>query len=110
MIIRIWHGYTTPENAPAYEHLLQTKIFPHIEEKKVKGYRKIELIRRPQGGEIEYITIMWFDSMEDVIAFAGKDFEVAYVLPEAQALLKRFDARSQHYTVVDSRSVSSSGA
>ena len=102
MIIRIWHGYTSPENADAYEQLLRTKIFPVIAAKKVAGYRRIQLLRRPLGAEIEFITMMTFDSMNDVKAFAGDDYETAFVLPEADALLKRYDAKSQHYHLLES--------
>jgi antibiotic biosynthesis monooxygenase (ABM) superfamily enzyme len=104
MILRIWHGYTTPENADAYENLLKTKIFPFIERKNVPGYRRIDLIKRPLHDEFEFITIMLFDSMDDIIKFAGNDYETAVVLPEADALLKRFDAKSQHYELCESLS------
>lgn len=43
--------------------------------------------------------MMWFDSLESVRIFAGKDYEAAVVPPAARALLSRFDARSQHYEV-----------
>ena len=102
MINRIWHGYTTPENADAYEQLLKNKIFPYIAAKKVAGYRQIQFLKRPLGEEIEFITIMAFDSMNDVIAFAGEDYETAFVLPEADALLTRYDAKSQHYELLES--------
>jgi hypothetical protein len=34
-----------------------------------------------------------------VKAFAGDDYETAYVPAEARAVLARFDDRSQHYEV-----------
>jgi heme-degrading monooxygenase HmoA len=97
MIARIWHGWTTPENADNYETLLKTEIFVGIEQKGVSGYRGIQLLRRPQVEEVEFVTIMWFESWEAVKAFAGDNFETAYVPPKARAILKRFDAQSQHY-------------
>jgi antibiotic biosynthesis monooxygenase (ABM) superfamily enzyme len=97
MIKRIWHGYTTPENADAYERLLETEIFPGIEEKKIPGYRSIELYRRTVGDEVEFTTVMSFDTIEDVIAFQGADFETAYVPSAAQKVLKRWDAKSTHH-------------
>ena len=103
MIARVWHGWTTPENADAYETLLKTEIFPGIAAKNVAGYRGIELLRRPAGGEVEFVTIMWFDSLQAVKAFAGEDHETAYVPEKARAVLARFDARSRHYEVRDSR-------
>jgi antibiotic biosynthesis monooxygenase (ABM) superfamily enzyme len=99
MISRIWHGWTTPSNADAYEELLKSEIFVGIRDRQIAGYRGIQLIRRDLGDEIEFVTIMWFDSLEAVRVFAGEDYEAAVVPPKAGALLERFDARSQHYEV-----------
>jgi antibiotic biosynthesis monooxygenase (ABM) superfamily enzyme len=99
MIERIWHGWTVPENADTYENLLKTEIFPGIAAKNVPGYRGIRLLRRPLNVEVEFVTIMRFDSLDDVIRFAGEDYEKAYVPLKAQKVLARFDERSQHYEV-----------
>ncbi len=99
MIGRIWHGWTTPVNADAYEALLKSEIFVGIGERQISGYRGIQLFRRFLGAEVEFVTIMWFDSLEAVRVFAGEDYEVAVIPPKARALLARFDARSQHYEV-----------
>ena len=104
MISRIWRGWTTPQNAEAYENLLRGEIFSGILAKKVAGFRRIELYRAPAGDEVEFVTVMWFDSMDAVKAFAGADYETAVVPPKARALLRRFDARSQHYEVRETRS------
>lgn len=100
MISRIWHGYTTPENATAYEELLLTEIFHTIEEKKINGYRGIQLLKRQLDGEWEFITIMWFENIDAVKQFMGENYETAYVLPQAQKLLSRYDQRSTHYDLV----------
>ena len=99
MISRIWHGWTTPQNADAYESLLKTEIFHGIQNRQIPGFRGIQLLRRDLAEEAEFITIMTFDSIEAVRTFAGEDYEVAVVPPKAQALLARFDARSQHYEI-----------
>ena len=99
MISRVWHGWTTPANADAYESLLKSEIFAGIRNRQIPGYRGIHLLRRSLGDEVEFVTVMWFDSMEAVRAFAGEDFEVAVVPQQARALLARFDERSQHYEV-----------
>ncbi|MHA1996197.1 MAG: antibiotic biosynthesis monooxygenase [Candidatus Hodarchaeales archaeon] len=99
MISRIWHGWTTLENAEAYETLLKSEIFSGIENRQIVGYNGIHLFRRNIGEETEFITIMWFDSLEAIRAFAGEDYEVAVVPPKARRLLSRYDARSQHYEV-----------
>jgi antibiotic biosynthesis monooxygenase (ABM) superfamily enzyme len=99
MIIRVWHGWTTPENADVYENLLTTEIFPGIAAKNIPGYRGIELLRRNVGGEVEFITQMRFDSLQSVKDFQGEDYETAYVPDKARQVLSRFDARSQHYEI-----------
>jgi heme-degrading monooxygenase HmoA len=99
MISRIWHGWTTPANADAYEALLKSEIFAGIQDREIAGYRGIHLLRRDLGDEAEFVTIMWFDSLEGVRTFAGEDYEVAVVPLKARMLLSRFDARSQHYEV-----------
>jgi len=88
-----------PANADAYEALLKSEIFIGIQNRRIAGYRGIQLFRRSLGAEVEFVTVMWFDSLEAVRAFAGEDYEVAVVPPKARALLSRFDARSQHYEV-----------
>lgn len=99
MIKRIWHGWTTPENADAYENLLRTTIFPGIAAKSIPGYRGIELWRRMNGDEVEFTTVMSFDSIDNVIAFQGPDYEAAYVPEAARKVLKRWDERSAHCEV-----------
>ena len=99
MISRIWHGWTSPGNADAYEALLKSEIFVGIRDRQIPGFRGIQLFRRDLGVEVEFVTVMWFDSLDAVRAFAGEDYEVAVVPPKARALLARFDARSQHYEV-----------
>ena len=97
---RIWHGWTTQQNADAYEALLRTEIFPGIEKKNLAGYNAIQLFRRAvDNGEVEFITIMWFASWQAVKDFAGEDFEQAYVPAKARQVLARFDERSQHYEI-----------
>ena len=103
MICRSWHGWTAPANADAYEALLRTEVFPGIARRAIAGYRGIELLRRADGDTVEFVTLMWFDSIADVRAFAGEDYQVAVVPPKARALLQRFDARSAHYEVRQAR-------
>lgn len=99
MICRVWHGWTTKANADAYDQLLRSEVFRGIAARSIRGYHGIELLRRVTGDEVEFVTLMWFDSLEAVRAFAGDDYEQAVVPRAARALLKRFDARSAHYEV-----------
>lgn len=106
MISRIWHGWTSHANADAYEQLLREEIFTGIAARRIPGFIGIDLLRRPMGAAVEFVTIMWFESLEAVRAFAGADHEVAVVPPAARQLLQHFDARSTHYDVRERRSAS----
>ena len=103
MICRIWHGWTKSENADAYENLLRSEIFATIEGRKIAGFRNIDLLRRPLPDRVEFVTIMWFDSLDAVRAFAGTDYETAVVPDKARKLLDSFDERSAHYEVREQR-------
>ena len=96
VIARIWHGWATPENADAYERLLRSHVLPGIHER-VEGFRGAYLLRDDAGDEVEFVTVTLFDSLDAVREFAGDDYEVAVVPPEARRLLSRFDERSRHY-------------
>lgn len=102
-IARVWHGHTSAGDADAYERLLRDEIFTGIADRKIPGFRGIELLRRSVTDGVEFMTIMRFDSLDAVRAFAGADYEAAVVPPAARALLDRFDARSTHYAVVERR-------
>jgi heme-degrading monooxygenase HmoA len=103
VIGRIWHGWTTPQNADKYENLLKEEIFSGIADIGVSGYKRIQLLRGPlDDDEVEFVMIMWFDSWEAVKQFAGEDYERAYVPAAAREVLARFDERSQHYEIKES--------
>jgi len=108
MIARIWHGWTTLNNADKYEVLLKKEIFVGIQNRHIPGFQSIQLLRRETGNEVEFITIMFFDSLNAVREFAGQDYEKAVVPDEARALFSHFDERSQHYEIRAKRTGESS--
>ncbi len=97
MIARIWHGYTKPEHADAYEAMLKPELLPGIS--KVNGFRGSYLLRKPAGEEIEFVTVMLWDSIEAIQAVAGADYETAVVPAERRQYLTRYDAKASHYEV-----------
>jgi len=99
MIARIWHGWTKPENAKAYEEMLRDEIFPSIAARNIKGYRDAELFIHEDGEEVEFVTLLRFESMEAVKEFAGADESKPVIYPKAEALLTRMDERSRHYRI-----------
>ncbi|MFW9768320.1 MAG: antibiotic biosynthesis monooxygenase [Candidatus Thorarchaeota archaeon] len=100
MICRIWHGWTNRDNADAYEELLRKEIFTEIENRNIEGYKGIHLLRRDDKSEVEFVTMMWFDSFEAVQSFAGNEYEYAVVPPKARLLLSKFDESSAQYLVL----------
>ena len=97
MIVRIWHGWTAPEDADAYEAFLGREIADGFLTNPADGFLGMEVLRRADGPEVAFVTVMRFASWDAVAAFAGPDPEAAVVPDEARALLTRFDARSAHY-------------
>jgi heme-degrading monooxygenase HmoA len=97
VIARVWHGYAKPENADAYEALLKPEVLPGIG--KAEGYRGSYLLRRQAGGEVEFITILLWDSLEAIRAVAGPDYETAIVPEERRKYLSHYDAKCAHYEI-----------
>ena len=97
MIARVWHGYSKPEHADAYESMLKPELLPGIS--KVKGYKGSYLLRRNLGAEVEFITIMLWESIEAIRAVAGADYETAVIPEDRRKYLSRYDARAAHYDV-----------
>lgn len=100
MIARIWHGWTRPEDAKTYETILREEIFPGIGQRHIKGYHGAELFIHEEADQVEFVTLLRFESLEAVKEFAGEDESKPVIHPKAEALLLRMDERSRHYQVV----------
>jgi heme-degrading monooxygenase HmoA len=98
--MRYWRGWTTPENADAYQKVVSETVLPGIAARELEGYHGAYLLRRELDGEVEFATILLFDSLDGVRAFMGEDYETAHVPPAARAVLLRFDERSAHYDML----------
>jgi len=99
MIARIWHGWTKPKDAKAYENMLRDEIFPSIAARNNRGYRGAELFINRDADEVEFVTLLRFDSMDAVKEFAGADEGRPVIYPKAEVLLTRMDERSRHYRI-----------
>lgn len=103
MICRLWRGWTTPANSPAYERIVRSEVIPGIEALRIPGFLHIDLMKRELEEEVEFQTLMWFDGLDAIREFIGEDYSLSHVPPQARAVLKRFDDRAVHYEVVDRR-------
>ena len=97
MVLPLWRGWTTPENADSYEELIRTTIFPGILSRTIAGLEGLELFRRRNEVEVEFMTLMRFASWDAVKAFAGPDWGASVVPPAARGVVIRFDQRATHY-------------
>jgi antibiotic biosynthesis monooxygenase (ABM) superfamily enzyme len=95
MITRMWRGWTTPGAADDYERFLLDELFPSMRE--IPGFRGAEVLRRPDGDEVAFVTLVRFEALEDVMQFAGDDWERPVIEPRAAELLSRRDERAAHY-------------
>ena len=98
MIARIWHGWTKHADAAAYERLLLDEIFPSIAARKIDGYSGAELFVCDDGDEVEFVTLLRFDSMGAVREFAGVDASKPVIFPKAEALITRME-QARHYRI-----------
>jgi heme-degrading monooxygenase HmoA len=97
MIARMWHGWTKPQNADAYENLLRDEMFPGM--RRITGFEGAYLLRRAAGDEVEFVTVTMFTSLDAVRRFAGDDYEAAVLHPQAAMLLSHYDPKSVHYEI-----------
>jgi len=102
-IKRVWHGWTTKENADNYQNILNNEVLPSIEAKKIPGYKKIEVLKIELEDEVEFVTIMTFESLQNVVDFQGENYKRCYVPDVAQKVLKRWDQVSTHYELIETR-------
>jgi hypothetical protein len=101
MIIRAWNGWTTPENAKAYEDLLNGTIAPTIIARDIPGLHDLAVLRRvTQEAPNHFLTLMTFDNWQAVEEFAGPDAANSVIPPAARALLAHHDAHSQHFELL----------
>ena len=98
MIARLWRGVARDRrNAEAYLQHLAARVLPDLE--KIPGHRDARVLRREEGGRIEFLVLTFWDSMEAIRRFAGDKPERAVVEPEARAVLAEFDDFVRHYEV-----------
>ena len=97
MIARHWRGWTTRDNAGAYERLLKTRVLPSLA--KVEGHRGSMILCREVGDETEFVVVNLFDSLEAVQRFAGRDYAIPVFEPEAERLLSRVEPFADHFEV-----------
>jgi hypothetical protein len=100
MVARLWHGWTTGENADAYQRHLLDEVLPGIAAKGIQGFWGGFVLRTERESETEFVTLLFFESPDSLRRFAGEDYGAAYVPETARRLLSRFEERVEHYNQV----------
>lgn len=102
-VARIWRGWTTIENADAYQEVVDEEVLPAIFARSIPGLLGAHLMRADEvvDEEVEFTTIMWFESLDSVKNFMGEDYQRSHVPENAQAVLKHFDSKAKHFHVLD---------
>jgi antibiotic biosynthesis monooxygenase (ABM) superfamily enzyme len=95
MITRLWRGWTASKDADAYERFLLTELFPRM--RGISGFRGADVLRRDDDGEVAFVTLTRFDTLDAIRVFAGNDYETPVLEPTARALLTRYDPQAQHF-------------
>jgi hypothetical protein len=110
MLCRVWRGWTTVAQAQNYDDYLQQDLFPRLDrDLRTHGYRGYQLLRLTRGEEVEFVTMLWFESIESVLSFAGEKYETPVISEKARSLLTRFSERADHYQLSGSNHIELSG-
>ena len=98
MIARLWRGIAgTQADAAAYHHHVTKSVLPSLTT--MPGHRGAKVLRREDGGRIEFLVITLWESMDAIRKFAGDEPECAVVEPEARAVLVEYDDFVHHYEI-----------
>lgn len=97
MIARVWRGTTRAEDADAYAAYIEASGTSSA--RKLAGARGSLVLRRVTGDRAEFQTIILFDSLDDIRAFAGEDIGKAVFFPEDDRYLVERDLEVTHHEV-----------
>lgn len=96
MIARVWRGSTRAEDADAYAAYVEESLKGA---RALPGNRGTLVLRRVHDGRAEFETILLFDSLDDIRAFAGDNVEAAVFFPEDDRYLVEREPTVRHFDV-----------
>jgi len=101
VIARMWTGRTKAEDYDAYLAYLEESGVAELHA--TPGNRGVMVLRRLDVDEAEFGVLSFWDSLEDVKAFAGQDPAAAHYYPEDERFLLEFEPRVKHFEVARER-------
>jgi heme-degrading monooxygenase HmoA len=99
MIVRVWRGWAAQAKSGDYPAHFRRAVLPEL--RATEGFLGATLMREDRAGEIEFVVMTRWASLDAIRAFAGETLDRAVVEPGAVAALERFDETVRHYDVID---------
>ena len=96
-IARFWRGWASAEKAELYRRHFRDNVRPQIEA--LPGFAGAWLLEKRQNGEVEFLAVTHWQSLDAIMAFAGADISQAKVEPQARAVLERYETTATHYDI-----------
>jgi heme-degrading monooxygenase HmoA len=96
-VARIWHGRTPAAKADEYARYMYEHDFPKM--RALAGNLGIQMLRRDEGAETDFIVISYWTSREAIRAWAGTDIEQARYDDTERAFLIELEPRVRHYDI-----------
>lgn len=97
-IARIWRGRTLASKADRYEAYLNASGITPI--RRTAGNLGVTVLRRTENGRTEFLVISFWESIEAVKRFAGKDYQKTVILPRDREYLLEVEPNVLHYEVI----------
>ena len=98
-IARIWTCRAETAKAPFYLQHFREKVLPALDQ--IPGFLGAMLMRREDGGEIEYTVITRWISMDAIKKFAGDNVDEAVVGPAVIEALTSYDKTVKHSEILE---------
>ena len=101
MIARLWTGRTKAEDYDTYLAYLEESGVAALHA--TPGNRGVMVLRLLDGDQAEFSVMSFWDSLDDVKAFAGEDVDAARYFPDDERFLLDFPPRLKHFEVTRER-------
>ena len=96
-VARMWHGRVPDARAAEYEDYLRREGIAKLEA--IPGNLGVDLLTRSRDGVTEFIVISYWQSLENIKAYAGADIEKTHHLPRDPEFLLELEPNVRHFTV-----------
>lgn len=82
----------------SYVEFFKRKVLPIL--RGIDGFACVSVLKQDSSGDVEFLVLTRWASLDAIRAFAGDDIRKAVVEQEAAALLVGFDPTVEHFEVV----------